>query len=246
MRQLRLTRIQVAAAGLAVAVGIVAILFFMFAKPALATIAKKNADAEATEQQVRTQRPQAEEALRAAQVEEVRVRKRYDDIMKNRMPDVSFEDRLAAMIRLQSFDTQELAVIESWFNSTGAEVTGYSFPTFGTDLPDPSARVLPALTWNLSVTVKDFPTFLTWLEKLPKAPRFLRLNSVNLPGMRQPGTPFTAAVSVTLYEWIKVSPASMAAAAAAAQPSAEAGGQGTGQGRGTGGRGGRRGRAREG
>jgi len=227
---------------LAVAVGIVAIFFFMFIKPAWVAIAKTNADAEAIEQQVRTQRPQAEAALKAAQVEEVRVRKGYDDIMKNRMPAVSFEDRLASMIRLQSFDTEELAVIAAWFNSTGAEVSGYSFPPFGTDLPNPATRVLPALTWNLSVTVKDFPAFLEWLEKIPKAPRFLRLNNVNLPGMRQPGTPFTAAVSMTLYEWIKASPrAAAGAAAAGAQTGAGAGGRGGGQGRGGRGRGGRRG-----
>ena len=241
MKQLRLTRIQLAGAGLALAVGIIAVFFFMFIKPVRAATAKTNADAETTEGQVSTERPKAEAGLKAAQVEEVRVHKDYDEIMKKRMPDLSFEDRLASMIRLQRLQDEELAVIADWFDSTGAEVSGYSFPQFGTDLPDQTRRMLSPLTWNLSVTVPGgLPGFMKWLETFPKAPRFLVLNSVNLPGMRQPGTPFTAAVSVTLYEWLKV-PSGAAAAATSAAPAAGAA-QGSGPGGGPAGRGrGRRG-----
>ena len=240
MRQLRLTRVQVAGAGLALAVGICALFFFMLIKPTWGDIAQTTQQAKATEDQVRVEKPQAEEALAAAKLNEAKFRKQYDEIMKKRMPDISFEDRLAAMFALQQVPGREGRLIAAWFNSTGAEVSGYSFPAFGTSLPDPAARMLPPLTWNLSVTVPNFPAFLKWLEKLPEAPRFLVLNSVNLPGMRQPGTPFTAAVSVTLYEWLKTPRAAAAQAAAGAAAPAGAG-AGTG-GRGRGGRGGGSGR----
>jgi len=245
VRQLRLTRIQVAGAGLAVIVGICLVSFFIFIKPTRAAIAQTNQQAQATEDQTRAARPKAESDLETAKLSEVKFRKQYDEIMKKRMPVISFEDPLAAMFALQSVPRKEGPLIAAWFNSTGAEVSGYSFPAFGTDLPSPAARMLPPLTWNLSVTVQDFPAFLRWLEKLPKAPRFLVLNSVSLPGMRQPGTPFTATISVTLYEWLTTSPAAAAAAAAAAQAaagaSAPAGGAPGPGGRGRGGRGARRG-----
>ncbi len=203
MTQLRLTRVQVAAGGLAIAVAICAIFFFLFIRPKQASIARMTKNAEEINQQVKADRPKYEKELAAAKVAAADARKKFDEIMKTRMPDVSFQDPLAAMFRLQSLPKEEGQLLSAWFNSTGAQVSGYSFPAFSTDLPDPSARTLPDLKWNLSVTVKDFPAFLDWLEKLPKAPRLLELEGINLPGMRPPGTPFTATVSVVLHEWVK-------------------------------------------
>jgi hypothetical protein len=240
--QLRLTRMQVAGAGLALAVGICALFFFMLIKPTWGDIAQTTQQAKTTEDQVRAEKPKAEKDLAAAKINEVKFRKQYDEIMKKRMPDISFEDPLSSMFALQQVPGAEGRLIAAWFNSTGADVRGYSFPAFGTSLPDPAAHMLPPLTWNLSVTVPDFPAFLEWLEKLPEAPRFLVLNSVTIPGMRQPGTPCAAGVSVTLYEWLKTprgaaaAAASQAAGAAAAPAAAGAGTDGRGRGRGAGGR----------
>ncbi len=216
MTQLRLTRVQVAAGGLAIAVAICAIFFFLFIRPKRARIANMETRAAENEEYVKANRPKYEKMLAEAKANAIKYREKYDEIMETRMPDVSLEDPLAAMFRLQDLPKEEAMVISSWFNSTGAQVSGYSFPAFPTDLPNPAARMLPELRWNLSVTVKDLPAFLDWLEKLPEAPRFLVLEGIGLPGMRPPGTPFTATVSVTLYEWVK-RPQRPAVAAAGAQ-----------------------------
>jgi len=238
VRQFRLTQLQVLIAAGAVAVGIVGLFFFAFIKPQRSTIARTNANAQSKEEFAQNNRRVFEKKLADAKVMEKEILAKYDAIMKNRMPDVSLKDRMTTMFDLWDLPRKEGPVLERWFASTGAVVTGFSFPAFGTTPPPPGMRMLPPLSWNLSVTVKDFPAFLKWLEKLPKAPRFLVLNNISLPGMRQPGTPFTANISVTLYEWIRV-PA-LAAAAPPTQEAETAGAPGAGAGR-AGGRGRRRG-----
>jgi hypothetical protein len=151
------------------------------------------------------------------------------------------------MVRMWYFPEQEHELMERWFASTGAQVSGWSFPTFGLERHDPTRRRLDTLSWNLTVTVKDFPALLEWLHKLPEAPRVMQLGSVSVHGPRQPGQPLTASIPVTVYMWTGVEPAPAAAppteGAAAASGAAGAGrgmgrmqgGRGRGMGRGMGG-----------
>lgn len=245
MRQFRLTQIQVLGAGAAVIVGIALLFLFMFIFPMSKKIAKTNTNAQGIEDENRTARPKAEKALAEAKRLEVEVTKKYDEIFEKRMPKVNLSDRITGMLEL-AYDVprREGLLIERWFNSTGAQVSGYSFPSFSTtNLPDPNMTALPELNWNLSVTARNLPHFLEWLQTFPKAPRLMEVTGISLPGMRQPGTPFQAGVQVRLYELLKPSPAAAASAAAAAAAAAaqQAGGTGAGGGPGVagGGAGGR-------
>jgi hypothetical protein len=157
--------------------------------------------------------------------------------MATRMPkDLEFSDEIGSMIRMWYFPEQEQELMQRWFASTGAEVSGWGFPTFGLERHDPTRRMLDPLSWNLTVTVKDFPTLLEWLQKLPEAPRFMQLGSVSVHGPRQPGQRLTASVPVTVYMWTGVEPPR-----AAIQPAEGAapvgGGPGMGRGMAGGGRG---------
>lgn len=235
MKQFRLTQIQVLLAGAGVFVGIGALFLFMFIKPMLTATSKTNTQAQEIEDRLRTERPAAEKALAEANAMEAKVTAEYDQITKTRMPSIKLEDPITAMFELWDVPRREGTLIDRWFVSTGAQVSGYSFPAFGTRPPDLSMRGLPDLNWNLSVTVKDLPDLLNWLQKIPKAPRFIELRNVSLPGMRQPGTPLTVSVQVILHEWLK-SAGGAAAAAAATQTAAAAPGGGGAGGPGGGGR----------
>lgn len=244
MRQFRLTQIQVMGAGAAVIVGIALLFLFMFVLPMSKKIAKTNSDAEGIEDGNRTAGPKAKRDLAEAKRLEVEITKKYDEIFEKRMPKVDLSDPITGMLEL-AYDVprREGLLIDRWFSSSGAQVSGYSFPSFSTtNLPDPNMTSLPELNWNLSVTARDLPQFLEWLQKFPKAPRFMEVTGISLPGMRQPGTPFQAGVQVRLYELLKPSPAAAAsaaaaAAAAAAQQAAGVGGGAGGAGGGFGGRG---------
>jgi hypothetical protein len=222
-----------------------------------AAIKKVNDDALANKQYVEQNEPKAKKALLAAEAQEAIVKGQFDKIMKTRMPaNADFSDPLAGMFKLWTFPREEGMVIDKWFKSSGAEVSGYSFPAYGSqvDLNLPNVKVMPPLNWNLTVQTRDFSSLMKWLEKLPKAPRFLVMGSVTVGGPRQPGQPLTASVPVTLYEWTKAAqtaldapvaaPAAGGAAGAGAAGAAGAAGGGMGGGgmggggRGAGGRGG--------
>jgi hypothetical protein len=256
VKQFRLTQIQVLGAGAAVIVGIALLFLFMFILPMSKKIGKTNENAQGIEDGNRTDRPKFQKELAEAKRLEVEITKKYDEIFEKRMPKVDLSDPITGMLEL-AYDVprREGLLIERWFSSSGAQVSGYSFPGFSTtSLPDPNMTALPQLNWNLSVVVRDLPQFLSFLQTFPKAPRFMEVTGVSLPGMRQPGTAFQAGVQVRLYELLKPSPAAAKAAAAAAAAAAaqQAGAAGVGGGAGGagggfggrgmgGGRGGRRG-----
>lgn len=248
MRQFRLTQIQVLGAGAAVIVGVALLFLFMFILPRTKKIGRTNANAEGIESQIAVDGPKAKKDLAEAKRLEVEITKQYDDIFAKRMPKVDLSDPITGMFEL-AYDVprREGLLMERWFNSSGAEVAGYSFPSFPTSLADPNMTQLPQLNWNLSVTTRNLTEFLAWLQKIPKAPRFMQITGVSLPGMRSPGTPYRAGVQVRLYLLLKPSKAAEAAAAAAAaaaaqQAAAEAAGGAAGPG-GFGGGGGRTGGA---
>ena len=241
MKQLRLTRIQVGGAGLAVLIGVAALFFLGFIRPRSADIARVRKVADDEKAYAATNGPKAKQALAAAKLREGVVKVQFDQIMKTRMPSVDLSDPIAGMFRLWRLPHEEGLVIDQWFRSTGAVVSGYSFPAFGTLPADPGLKVLPTQTWNLSVQVRDFPQLLEFLPKLTKAPRFMVMGDVTVQGPRQPGQPLTATLPVTLYEWTKAAqtaleaPGGAAAGPAGGAAGPPAGGPGGGGRRGGGG-----------
>ena len=228
MKQMRLTRLQVGIAGLAVMVGLAALFLLAFIRPLKAQIKTTNENAQTQDSYARTNGPKAEKDLAQAKQREAVVMARFDSIMENRMPSVNLTDPIAGMFRLWRLPREEGVLIDNWFRSSGAVVSGYSFPAFPSTPADSSIKVLPAQSWGLSVQVRDFPQLLEWLQKIPKAPRFMVMQSVNIQGPRQPGQPLMASVPVVLYEWtaeaekaVKAQ-ASAPAAAGAAAPGAPA------------------------
>jgi hypothetical protein len=228
VKQFRLKRIHVLAAGLVVSAAVALLFFTMFIKPLQKSIKNTKAQAEA-QKQIADQRRAWENALEAAQAEERRVNARFDRIMDTRMPKLRpFEtkDDLAGEFFFWEYPGQEGPIIDEWFRNSGAEVSGYSFPAWPTDPADLTRKVLPPLNWNLTVTVKDFPAFQKWLLKLPHAPRFMAMSGpISIPGPRNPGDLLTVSVPVTLYEW---TPAANVAPAPVVTADTGAGGVGGG------------------
>jgi hypothetical protein len=218
VKHFRINRIQVGIAGLVVLVGIAALYLLAFVKPMAAKIKKINDDALANKQFVEQNESKAKAALLAAEAQESVVKAQFDKVMKTRMPaNADFSDPLAGMFKLWTFPREEGMVIDKWFKSSGAEVSGYSFPAYGSqvDLNLPNVKVMPPLNWNLTVQTRDFPSLLKWLDRFPKAPRFLVMGSVVIGGPRQPGQPLTASIPVTLYEWTKAAQTALEAPAVA-------------------------------
>ena len=238
----RITRIQVAVVWLVLTVGIALLFFIMFIQPQRKKIVSTEDQAAAAEK-IAAQRPAAEKELAAANAADVEINAKYQKITDGRMPKLDFSDPIASILRMWDFAGEEQALMDKWFASTGARVSGYGFPGWGTSMPasfpNPNVQMLDPQNWHLTVEVKDFPALLDWLLKLPKAPRFMVMQTVTVGGPREAGQPLIAQVPVTLYEWTGVLPAGGAAPA----PSVRAGGGGRrgGGGRGGMGRGGRRG-----
>jgi hypothetical protein len=228
VKQFRLKRIHVLAAGLVVSAAVALLFFTMFVKPLQKSIASTEKNI-AAEEDVARQRQKALNDKEAAEAEERRVKARFDRIVDTRMPKLPpFEskDDLAGEFYFWDFPRQEARVIDDWFRNSGAEVSGYSFPAWPTNPPDLSMKVLPPLNWNLTVTVKDFPAFQKWLLKLPHAPRFIAMSGpISIPGPRNPGDLLTVSVPVTLYEW---TPAANVAPAPVVTADTGAGGVGGG------------------
>ena len=240
MKNLRLTRIQVGIAGLVVMIGVALLFVLAFIRPLQAELNKTNDDAQQQEDYAKLNRTKAEKDLDDATAQKAVVKAQFDKIMETRMPKMDLSDPIAGMFRLWSYPREEGMLMDKWFKSSGAEVTGYSFPGFTSNLADPSVKILGPYQWNLSVQVKDFPSLLKWLEKIPKAPRFMVMQSVTIGGPRQPGQPLTASVPVTLYEWTKAAQTALEttkapAAAAGGDTGGAAGGMGGGMGGGRGG-----------
>jgi uncharacterized membrane protein YgcG len=241
----RITRIQVAVVWLVVVVAIALLFVIMFIGPQRKKIQGAEQQRDAA-QEVAVQRPAAEKAFKQAQAAEIEVTEKYQKIMDERMPKLDFNDPIASTIRMLDYGDEEQSLMDRWFASTGARVSGYGFPQFGASMPgsfqNPDREQLDPLNWNLTVEVKDFPELLDWLLKLPKAPRLMVLQTVTIQGPREAGQPLVAQVPVTLYEWTGVLPQASAAAVAGAEgaaagPQVGGGGMG-GRGRGGGGRGG--------
>ena len=242
MKHLRLTRLQVGIAGFVVLVGVFLLFALAFIRPLMAEIGKTEGDAETQEAYVKTNGPKAVKDLEEANHQKKIVKAQFDKIMEARMPKIDLSDPIAGMFRLWTFPREEGQLMDKWFRSSGAQVSGYSFPGFTSNLADPNVKVLGPYQWNLTVQTRDFPELLKWLEKLPKAPRFMVMQSVTIGGARQPGQPLTASVPVTLYEWTKAAEVALetarvagAAAGGTAPGGAAPGGAGAG---GAGGRGG--------
>lgn len=242
----RITRVQVLIVGVSLLVGISAVFFFVFMRPMANKITTAIAAAEASEAVAAT-RPKVEADMEAARVREAAVNAQWRELMDTRMPKVDLSDPIAGTLEMWDFPGEERKVIEDWFNSSGAVVTGYGFPEWGQAMPDsfpdPQMMRFDPQNWSLTVQVKDFPTLCEWLLKLPEAPRFMILNSVTIQGPRQPNQPLVAQVPVTLWELTGLEPKG-GVAEAAAEPGVGGAGPGMGgtEGRGRGGRGGRGGR----
>jgi uncharacterized membrane protein YgcG len=234
----RITRVQVLMVGAAVIIGIAAIFFFVFMRPMGAQIATSIESAEAKETYAAT-RPQVERDLQAAREREVQVNEQWEELIDTRMPKVDLSDPIASTVRMWDFAEEEHQVIQDWFNSSGAVVTGYSFPGWGaampSSFPNPDMMRFDPQNWNLTVEVKDFQALCEWLLKLPEAPRFMILNSVTIQGPRQPGQPLVAQVPVTLWQLTGLEPTG---GGAGAEGEADAAGAAAGGMRGGGMRGG--------
>jgi hypothetical protein len=233
----RITRIHVAVVWLVVVVAIALLFIIMFIGPQRKAIrgVEEQRDAAAA---IAARGPAAERALAEAQAAETEVSAKFQKIMEERMPKLDFYDPIASTIRMLDYPDEELSLMDRWFASTGARVSGYSFPQFGASMPgsfqNPDREQLDPLNWNLTVEVRDFTALLDWLLKLPKAPRLMVLQSVTIQGPREAGQPLVAQVPVTTYEWTGVLPQA-SAAAAAGREGAAAGAQAGGRRRGTGG-----------
>lgn len=237
----RITRIQVVIVWLVVVVAIALLFVIMFIGPQRKRIQGAEQQRDAA-QEVVAQRPAAEKAFKQAQAAETEVTAKYQKIMDERMPKLDFSDPIASTIRMLDYADEEQSLMDRWFASTGARVSGYGFPQFGASMPgsfqSPDREQLDPLNWNLTVEVKDFPALLDWLLKLPKAPRLMVLQSVTIQGPREAGQPLVAQVPVTLYEWTGVLPQASAAAVAGAEGAGAAPQAGGPGGRGGGMRGG--------
>lgn len=238
MKQFRIKRIHVLAAGLAVAAAVVMIFLMSFVKPLQKDIGKIQNQIN-SEQDIASQRSAAEKALADQNAIKVQVDAKYDQIVKTRMPKFPLDlDPVAQMMYMWHFPQKEGELIDRWFRSTGVPVSGYSFPAYTTSVPNLNVPFLAPLNWNLAITVKDLPDLYRFLALIPKAPRFLQLNGISVGGARSPGQPLNANVSVTLYEWVQGAPSGAAAPAAPATGGGGGRGGGGGGGRGGGGRGG--------
>jgi len=196
----RITRVHVLIAGVAIAVGIALLFTFMLIQPQKKKIAlsvRSAEDDEAYASQRRSFEGRRDEALQR----EAEVTASYDEIMETRMPEIDLSDPIGGMVRLWYFPDEERELMERWLASTGAQVSGLSYPSFGADLANTNMAMFDPLNWNLTVQVKDFPELLEWLKKLPEAPRFMVMHSVTVQGPRQPGQPLVASIPVTLYMW---------------------------------------------
>jgi len=226
----RITRIHVLIVGLALAVGVAVLFLIVLIPPRKQELSRILGRAEEAEAYA-AKRPSVEQNLESEQKRETEVTQKYKDILDHRMPKIDLTDPITATMRLWDLPAEEEGLMARWFASTGAQVSGFAFQTWPTAMPssfpDPNMRILPPLNWNLSVQVKDFPALMEWLRKLPKAPRFMVLQSVTIQGYHQRGQPLLANVPVTLYEWTGVEPAAVAAVAgtegAAASPARGAG-----------------------
>jgi hypothetical protein len=240
----RITRIQVAIVWLVLLVGIALLFQIMFIGPQRKNIQQTEEAAEAA-QVIADQKPSAVKALAEAKATEAEVNVKFQKIMSDRMPKLDLSDPIAATVRMWDLADEEQALMDRWFASTGARVSGYGFPGWGTSMPGsfPSAdlQMLDPLNWNLTVEVRDFSQLLDWLLKLPKAPRLMIMQSVTIQGPREAGQPLIAQVPVTLYQWTGVLPESGGAGAAAGEQATGAGPAAGGRGGVRGGRGGVRG-----
>ena len=184
MKQFRIKRIHVMLVGAVLSIGVVVLLFFMSIKPLNQTIAKTQKKIDDLEPTIRKAR-KVQTDLVNEKATEIRVNVAFDEIMKTRMPQFPYkDDDLASMMYMWDFADKEMSLMARWFASTGAVVTGYSFDSWGFDVP--TARLnqpaLPALNWNLAVVVKDYADLQRFLKKIPEAPRLLVLQSVTIPG----------------------------------------------------------------
>ena len=232
----RITRIQVLIGGVILIVAVAIAFFLSVIKPQRAAIAKSVEDAEWYWAEAAA-RPKLEQDLLDAHEQGEVVTEQYQEILDTRMPDIDLGDPIAATLRMWDLYEEEQDVMSRWFNSSGAQVVGYGFPTWPTAMPssfpDPNMVMLAPQSWNLDVQVQDFPKLLEWLQKIPEAPRFMVMQSVTIQGSHSPDDPLTATIPVTLYQWTGVEPT------AGAAPAATATATGTGVGRGgMGGRGG--------
>ncbi len=242
----RITRIQVLVVGAAIIAAVAIIFSLVLIKPQLQDIAATLAIAEA-DRLFAADYDQRVEQRDAAKAEEERIKAEWDKIMETRMPEIDLSDPISATLRLWDLPAEEEAVMSRWFDSSGAVVTGYSFPTWGTAMPGSFPRSdlknLNPLNWTLTVQVDSFQDLLEWLKKLPDAPRFMVMHSVTIQGSHGPDDPLVATVPVELWQWTGVEPtgggaAAAPAATAATGAGAAAGGRGAAEGR-RGGRGGR-------
>ncbi len=222
----RLTRLHVLITGVALAVGIAALFFFMLIRPSqqdISRIAAAAAEAEA----YAAKRPSVERQLKSEKNREKQITRKYRAILDKRMPKIDLTDPITATMRLWDLPDEEARLMTRWFASTGAQVSGYGYQDWPTAMPSsfPNAdmRLLPPLNWNLGVEVRDFPALMDWLRKLPKAPRFMVMRSVSIQGYHQRGQPLTASIPVTLYMWTGVEPAAAVAPAATAEAGAAVG-----------------------
>jgi hypothetical protein len=242
----RITRIQVLVAGAAIIAGVAIIFSLVLIKPQLQDIAATLDIAEA-DRAFAAGYNQRVEARDAAQAEEERITAEWDTIMETRMPEIDLSDPIAATLRLWDLPAEEETLMTRWFDSSGAVVTGYSFPTWGTAMPGSFPRSdlknLNRLDWTLTVQVDSFQDLLEWLKKLPDAPRFMVMHSVTIQGSHGPDDPLVATVPVELWQWTGVEPTGGGATAATTATGAGAAG---GAGAAAGGRGGRGGGMRGG
>lgn len=225
----RITRIQVLGVWVILVAAVALLSFFMLITPRRKAIGSTNDQAAAAEAEA-AKKPAAERALEAAKKAEAEVNRTYQKILDTRMPKLDFSDPIPSTVRMWDFADEEQALMDRWFASTGARVSGYGFNGWGTAMPASFPRSdMPQLdpqNWNLTVEVRDLPALLDWLLKLPQAPRFMVMQSVTIAGPREAGQPLVASVPVTLYEWTGVLPSSVGAAAATGAAGAGAAGAG--------------------
>ena len=166
----RITRIQVAIVGIALAVGVALVFTIVFISPQKKKISRAVVDAEAAEQ-IGMTRPTVERQLTEAEAMQEEVNAKYKKIMDERMPRLDFTDPIASTMRMWDLGAEERRVMDQWFASTGATVAGYSFPSWGTSMPssfpNASAKMLDPLSWNLTVQVKSLDALYDWLMLLP-------------------------------------------------------------------------------
>jgi hypothetical protein len=222
----RITRIHVLVAGVAAAVAVALVFVFVFvmrSKKETARIESHIADSQPKIAKV----PEFERALEAAIEQEKEITVEYDDILDTRMPDIDLWEPIGSRIRMMYFSDEEYTLMSKWFRSSGAEVSGFSYPTFGWGRTDPKLLTLPPLRWTLSVSVDGgMPELFDWLKKLPEAPRFMQLESVTIHGPRQPGQPLTATVPVIMWLWTGLEPGPAPTATASASAATGTGGGG--------------------